>query len=167
MLPFAENLEVEKNNFAKWINFTVATGALVYTFYHFTLNGEVFWPGILMTFLFGGIYYQNVKNKIVSDRDGFKYIGLLRTTEVLWKDINAVNYAMKYRSHSLQPDLEIIYGSKNKSISFTVSQFQKKQMQRFYEILDEQSPRAQKNENFLKVAKADLTWKEQLKMIYK
>ena len=167
MIPVAENLEVEKNNFSKWLNLGFAIVCVFASIFIYQQKAEVTWYAILGAVLFGGIYYQNIKNKIITEQHGFSYIGLFGNKEIQWKEITAIDYGLTGSTKSVELKLKITYGPSNKNIEFSVKQFKKKQMLRFLEMLNEQCLTASKNEHFLKQAAGNLTWKEQLKMLYK
>ena len=61
--------------------------------------------------------------------------------------------------------LQINYGNPSKELNLSVKKFKKQQIQRFFEMLNEQCDNAAKNEFFMKQLGGDLTWKEQLNML--
>jgi hypothetical protein len=69
---------------------------------------------------------------------------------------------MVYHGHSAEARLEIHYA--NKMLPLPVKQYQRKPMQRFFEVLYEQCTNAAKNEHFVKQATGKMDWRSKLKM---
>ena len=164
MKAVVEDLIVEKNNLVKWLNLSAA---LLFLSCVFIIKDDPWknqWYGVGGFLLFGGIYLNYLKYKITTAQEGFTIHSLLKPKFILWKEISALNYIAK-SSKTPELKLAITYGKELKNFELSVKQFKKKQMQRFFEMLNEQCDNALKNEFFIKQVAGDLTWKEQLNML--
>ena len=164
MKHVVEDLVVEKNNLVKWLNLSAA---LLFLFVALIIKedpkGDRRYAigGVL---LLGGIYFYYAKYQITTAQEGFTIHSLLKAKSVLWKEISAINYIVK-TGNSVELILQIKYGNPAMELNLSVKQFKKRQIQRFFEILNEQCDDAAKNEFFIKQLAGDLTWKEQLNML--
>ena len=164
MKHIVEDLVVEKNNLVKWLNLSAA---IVFLFVSLIIKEDPQgnrWYGIGGFLLFGGIYLYYAKYKITTSQEGFTIHSLLKPKSVLWKEISAINYIAK-TGKSVELMLQIKYRNPSKELNLSVKQFKKQQIQRFFEMLNEQCDNAAKNEFFIKQLAGDLTWREQLNML--
>ena len=164
MKPVVEDLVVKKNNFVKWLNLAFA---VIFLFGIFIIEDDpwkIQWYALAGALLFGGIYLNYAKYKITTAQDGFTIHSFLKPTLILWKEISAINYIVK-TGKSVELILHIAYGDHSKDLNLSTKQFKKHQIQRFFEMLNEQSDYATKNDFFLKQVAGELTWKDQLGML--
>ena len=164
MKPVVEDLVVRKNNFVKWLN---QGFAIIFLSGIFIIKDDPWknqWYALGGALLFGGIYLNYAMYKIITTQDGFTIHSLFKPTLILWKEISAINYFAK-TGKSVELILQITYGDSSKNLKLSAKQFKKQQMQRFFEMLNEQCNYATKNDFFLKQVAGELTWKEQLKML--
>ena len=164
MKPIVEDLVVRKNNFVKWLNLTIAFIFLLGIFFIKNDPWKNQWYALGGGLLFGGIYLHYAKYKISTTPDGFTIHSLHKPTFNLWKEISAINYIAK-TGKSVELILQITYGDLSKDLKISAKQFRKKEIQRFFEMLNEQCNYATKNDFFLKQVAGALTWKDQLKML--
>ena len=164
MKPVVEDLVVRKNNFVKWLNLGFA---VIFLSGIFIIKDDPWknqWYALGGALLFGGIYLNYAMYKIITTQDGFTIHSLFRPTLILWKEISAINYFAK-TGKSVELILQITYGDSSKDLKLSAKQFKKQQMQRFFEMLNQQCNYATKNDFFLKQVAGELTWKNQLKML--
>jgi hypothetical protein len=162
MKPVVEYMEIRKNSFTKWL-FLSLTILCVFALTLSINKGEkqqwIILAGIL---LFGGGLVQSLTYKITVEQAGFTIKNFGRTSFVQWGSITALQFDMEYHGHSVETILKIAAGSK--TVRLSVKQYPKALMQRFFEVLDEQCPSAEKNEHFRKQAAGQMDWKSKLKM---
>jgi hypothetical protein len=162
MKPVVEYMEIRKNSFTKWL-FLLLTILCVFTLTISIDKGEkqqwIMLAGIL---LFGGGLTQSLTHKITLQQAGFTIKNLGRTSFVQWGSVTALQFEMEYHGHSVEAILRI--GAGSKTVRLSVKQYLKTLMQRFFEVLDEQCPSAEKNEHFRKQAAGQMNWKSKLKM---
>ena len=164
MKPVVEDLVVRKNNFVKWLNLGFA---VIFLSGIFIIKDDPWknqWYALVGALLFGGIYLNYAMYKIITTQDGFTIHSLFKPTLILWKEISAINYFAK-TCKSVELILQITYGDSSKDLKLSAKQFKKQQMQRFFEMLNQQCNYATKNDFFLKQVAGELTWKDQLKML--
>ena len=82
----------------------------------------------------------------------------------LWQEITSIKYESVYNIHGVSLQLSIFYGTPQKAFHLQVEQYNKKKMERFFEMLNEQCPFAEKNDHFIKKATGVMGWKDKLKM---
>jgi len=114
--------------------------------------------------VFGGMFYSNLRNKICVSQQGLLIRAMFKKKEILWGEITSLKYETEYIGPDLQLIFTIKYGSPSKSEVVHVNQYKKAQMQRFFEMLNEQCPFAEKNELFIKQASGEMNWKNKPKM---
>jgi hypothetical protein len=162
MKPVVEYMEIRKNSFTKLL-FLLLTILCVFALTISIDKGEkqqwILLAGIL---LFGTGLVQSLTHKITAEQAGFaiKNLGTARFVE--WGSITALNFDMEYHGHSVEAILRISSGPK--TVRLSVKQYPKALMQRFFEVLDEQCPSAEKNEHFREQATGQMNWKNKLKM---
>jgi hypothetical protein len=162
MKPVVECLDFGKNNFAKWANLLFFIAFAAAFVYFLDRPGNTSWYSFAGMLLFGGIWLFNIKFRIITDQDGFAISELFRQRMIAWKDIKILQYEI---AHQNELKLKIVYGSRDRKCEFSVKQFNKQKMQRFFEMLNEQCDNALKNEHFIKQATGQMEgWREQLKM---
>jgi hypothetical protein len=103
-----------------------------------------------------------IKHKIIVYQDGFDVQTLGKTKTVRWRDITTLSFDMVYHGHSVEARLKIHYSGK--IVLLSVKQYQKKPIQRFFEVLNEQCGSAIKNDHFIKQAAGIMDWRNKLKM---
>jgi len=164
MIAIVENLELRQNNFTKWL-FLGLTILSLFAFF-ISLNKEdnnkwICLPGVL---LFGSGYWMSLKYRLITEQDGFTEQNVFRTRQILWQEISSIKYESFYNIHGASLQLSIIYGTPQKAFHLQVEQYNKKKMERFFEMLNEQCPFAEKNDHFIKKATGVMGWKDKLKM---
>ncbi len=112
--------------------------------------------------LFGGGFFASYKVKITIRQEGFEIKNLRGTKPINWNDITALHLDMGYHGHGIQEQLTVT--AVDKIYFLHPKQFQAKPMQRFIEVLNEQSEYAVKNVHFLRQATGEMNWKNKLKM---
>lgn len=164
MKPIAENLEIKKNNFSKWLYLGFVVLGLLAFFITVNKAGNDKWICLGGALFFGSGYWLVARDKIITRQDGFTLQSSFRSVNVSWKDITALSYETAYHMHDVQIMLVIVYGNPPKRLDLPVKQFKSQPMQRFFEILNEQCPLAIKNDSFIKRATGAMNWKDKLKM---
>jgi hypothetical protein len=112
----------------------------------------------------GAIFFFNLRSKISISQQGIVIKDILKERNIRWSDITSLDYDSSYHGHGVNLVLTINYDSPTKTVLLHVKQYKKKEMQRLFEILDQQCVYAKKNEHFIKWAKGEMNWKEKLKM---
>lgn len=164
MKPIADNLEIQKNNFSKWLYlFFTAMSAFAF-FISINEAGRGKWICLGGIALFGTAYWTSMKSRINTRQEGFTIHTGFRQQDVLWKNITTLMYDVVYHGHGMQQHLTIVYGNPGKRVIIPVKQFKKRSMQLFFEMLHEQCPGAIKNDHFIKQATGQMGWKDKLKM---
>jgi hypothetical protein len=165
MQQLVEPIEMRKNNFSKW--FFMGFTALSVIAFAISINqpGNNKWICLGGIVMFGMVFLFNASHKLLIDQQGITIKEIWKPKSVNWNDITILKYDVVYHGHGFQYILTITYGSSNAVISLPVRQYKKDQMQRLFELLDQQCPLAQKNEYFKKQAAGQLGWKTKLKML--
>jgi hypothetical protein len=164
METIAENLEIHKNNFSKWLFLFFTVMSAFAFFISINETGRDKWICLGGMVFFGFGYWLSLKSRIDTRQDGFTLHTGFKQKDVLWKDITDLVYDVVYHGHGMQHHLTIKYGSPGKTVIIPVKQFKKRPMQRFFEMLIEQCPQAAKNDHFIKQATGQMGLKDKLKM---
>lgn len=164
MKTIVENLELRKNNFSKWFSGVFALLSLFAFFITIGTNDSKKWWTVAGVVMFGAIFYFNLRSKISISQQGIVIKDILKERDIRWSDITSLDYDSSYHGHGVSLVLTINYDSPTKTVLLHVKQYKKKEMQRLFEILDQQCVYAKKNEHFIKRAKGEMNWKEKLKM---
>ena len=164
MNAIIENLDLRKNNFSKWFSGVFALLSLFAFFITIETNDSRKWWTVVGIVMFGAIFYFNLRSKISVSQQGIVVRDMLRESDIRWLEITSLDYNSSYHGHGVSLVLTIDYGLPTKTVLLHVKQYKKKEMQRLFEILDQQCVYANKNEHFIKQAKGEMHWKEKLKM---
>lgn len=164
MKPIVELLELRQTNFTKWLYLGLSVLCLFAFFISLNKEGNGKWITLAGFLLFGLGFWMSLKNRIVTYQDGFTEYNAFKPRHVLWKEISSISYETVYHGHGVSLQLSIWYGHPQKMTLLHVKQYNKNKMQRFFEMLNEQCPDAEKNEHFIKKATGVMGWKDKLKM---
>jgi len=164
MKPVVEHLELRQNNFTRWLFLTFTILSLFAFIISWNKEGNIKWICFAGVLLFGSGYWMVLKYLIVADQNGFTEQYVFRTRHILWQEISSIKYESVYNIHGVSLQLSIFYGTPQKAFHLQVEQYNKKKMERFFEMLNEQCPFAEKNDHFIKKATGVMGWKDKLKM---
>ena len=164
MNPIVENLTLRKNNFSKWLAAALTLLSTVALYIILAENKKDWWLALIGMLLFGGMFYFNLRSKIFVSQQGMVVKDIFREREIQWQEISSLKYHTVYHGHGLSLVLTVRYGSPVRSVLIHVKQYRKKEMQRLFEILDEQCGFAVKNDHFTRKASGEMSWKDKLKM---
>lgn len=156
------NLEIRKNNFATWL-FGIFTAcsifALLITWDDKDNSKWIVLAGII---LFGIMWLSTLRDRISVHVRGFEIKSMVSNRMVNWKEITDLSFDIVYHGHSSEASLMIQY--LHKTVTLPVRQYQRKPMQRFFEVLHEQCTHATKNEAFIQRATGQMNWRKKLSM---
>ena len=164
MKAIVEHLELRQNNLTKWLFLVFTVLCLLAFFISLGKEGNGKWICLAGTLLFGSGYWMSLQYRLDTYQDGFTEKNIFKTRHVLWQEITSIKYETAYHGHGVSLQLAIWYGHPSKLIFLFVKQYNKDKMQRFFEILNEQCPHAEKNVHFIKKATGVMGWKDKLKM---
>ncbi|TMI96756.1 MAG: hypothetical protein E6H08_03910 [Bacteroidetes bacterium] len=164
MNAIVENFELCKNNFSKWFSGVFALLSLFAFFITIGTNDSRKWWTVAGVVMFGAIFYFNLRSKISVSHQGIVIRDVFKERDIRWLDITSLDYNSSYHGHGVSLVLTIKYSLPIKTVLLHVKQYKKKEMQRLFEILDQQCIYANKNEHFIKQVKGEMNWKEKLKM---
>src|SRR5213075_1548226 len=116
MKPIAENLEIPKNNFTKWLFLFFTVMSLFAFFISINKAGQDKWVCLGGIALFGLAYWTSLRSRIATRQDGFTLHTGLKQKDVEWKDITTLVYDVVYHGHGMQHHLTIAYGSPKKTV---------------------------------------------------
>ena len=164
MNAIVENLELRQNNFTKWLFLGLTILSLVAFFILLNKEGDGKWICLGGIFFSGTGHWMSLKYRFVTYQEGFTEQNIFRTRHILWQEITSIKYESVYNIHGVSLQLSIFYGTPQKAFYLQVEQYNKKKMERFFEMLNEQCPFAEKNDHFIKKATGVMGWKDKLKM---
>ena len=163
MTPVVENFEIKKNNFSKWLFGALTLLSVFALAISWKDDGNNKWIVAVGVLLFGSGWLLAIKHKIIVYQEGFDVKTFGKTRTVKWLDITTLSFNIVFQGHSVEARLEIKYSGK--ILLLPAKQYQRKSMQRFFEVLDEQCASAAKNDYFIKQARGKMDWRNKLKML--
>jgi len=164
MNAIVEELDLRKNNFSKWFSGVFVLFSLFAFFITIETNDSKKWWTVVGMVMFGAIFYFNLRSKISISQQGLVIRDMFKERDIRWPAITSLDYNSSYHGHGVSLVLTINYGSPTKTVLLHAKHYKRKEMQRLFEILDQQCVYANKNEHFIKQAKGEMNWKEKLKM---
>jgi hypothetical protein len=164
MTAIVENLTLRKNNFSKWFAGVMTLLSLLALYITLTEDKKDCWVAVVGVVMFGSIFYLSLRTEISVSQHGLLIKNFFKERDIRWEDITELKYESSYHGHGVSLVLTINYDLPTKTALIYVEQYRKKEMQRLFEILNEQCKFAEKNGHFIKQARGGMSWKDKLKM---
>lgn len=161
MTPVVEPFEIRPNNFSRWLFLSLTMLSFVAIIILPPTDSKR-WIAVVCFLMLATMVFITSRVKIIVQQSGFEIRRLGKPTFIAWKDITALQLGMAYNTHGAEEELIITAAGENHPL--LPKHFQAKPMRRFFEILNEQCPPAEKNIHFIREATGQMNWRNKLKM---